>query len=303
MNLAQVYPWLPVLNPPPSSLPIPSLWAVPVHQPQASSIVHRTWTGSSSHTWYYTCFNAILPSLPTLSLSHRVHKTDLYISVSPLSLFTVFPNRTPWKAYPFCLDLISLLLTPSSPPQPTFCLYQTYQDSPRGATELRPPRTGPFDETGHSLFCEILGVASRTHSGECSSAYSYGRFVLIPPQLPDTLCPEPGLASSLCLHPLFSLISCITFCVLMTLRSRVSGSALARLPVLATWSTSLKDLYSALSMVTRPNWPLSSPKLPLIFHHKLVSHVFFLISGQNLIFDFGLSHSASNPSTNAMVLS
>ena len=32
----------PILNPPPSCLPIPSLWAVPVHQPQASSIVHRS---------------------------------------------------------------------------------------------------------------------------------------------------------------------------------------------------------------------------------------------------------------------
>ena len=37
----------PILNPPPSSLPVPSHWVVPVHQPQASSIVHRTWTGSS----------------------------------------------------------------------------------------------------------------------------------------------------------------------------------------------------------------------------------------------------------------
>ena len=72
----------PILNPPPSSLPIPYLWVVPVHQPQASSIVHRTWTGDSFHIWYYTYFNAILPNHPTLSLSHRVQKTVLYISVS-----------------------------------------------------------------------------------------------------------------------------------------------------------------------------------------------------------------------------
>ena len=72
----------PILNPPPSSLPIPSLWVIPVHQPQASSIVHRTWTVNSFNIWYYTCFNAILPTHPTLSLSHRVQKTVLYISVS-----------------------------------------------------------------------------------------------------------------------------------------------------------------------------------------------------------------------------
>ena len=72
----------PILNPPPSSLPIPSLWVIPVHQPQASSIMHRTWTGDSFHIWYYTYFNAILPNHPTLSLSHRVQKTVLYISVS-----------------------------------------------------------------------------------------------------------------------------------------------------------------------------------------------------------------------------
>ena len=51
-----------VPHPEPSSLPIPSLWVVPVHQPQASSIVHRTWTGDSFHIWYYTYFNAILPT-------------------------------------------------------------------------------------------------------------------------------------------------------------------------------------------------------------------------------------------------
>ena len=72
----------PILNPPSSSLPIPSLWVVPVHQPQSSSTVHRTWTGDWFHIWYYTYFNAILPNHPTLSLSHRVQKTVLYICVS-----------------------------------------------------------------------------------------------------------------------------------------------------------------------------------------------------------------------------
>ena len=72
----------PILKPPPSSLPIPSLWVILVHQPQASSIVHQTWTGNLFHTWYYTCFNAILPNHLTLSLSYRVQKTVLYICVS-----------------------------------------------------------------------------------------------------------------------------------------------------------------------------------------------------------------------------
>ena len=72
----------PILNPLPSSLHVPSLWVVSVHQPQASGILHRTWTGNSFHIWDYTCFNAILPNHPTLSLSHRVQKTVPYICVS-----------------------------------------------------------------------------------------------------------------------------------------------------------------------------------------------------------------------------
>ena len=59
----------PILNPAPTSLPILSLWVISVHQPQASCILHRTWTGDSLHIWYYTCFNAILPNHPLLSLS------------------------------------------------------------------------------------------------------------------------------------------------------------------------------------------------------------------------------------------
>ena len=38
-----------VPHPEPSSLPIPSLWVVPVHQPQPSSILHQPWTGDLFH--------------------------------------------------------------------------------------------------------------------------------------------------------------------------------------------------------------------------------------------------------------
>ena len=72
----------PILNPPSTSLRIPSLWVIPVYQPRASCIMHRTWTRNSFHIWYYTCFTAILPNYPTLAFSHRVQKTVLYICVS-----------------------------------------------------------------------------------------------------------------------------------------------------------------------------------------------------------------------------
>ena len=79
----------PILKLPPTSLPIPSLWVIPVHQPQASCIMHWTWTGDSFHIWQFTCFNAILPYHLTLALSHRVQNTVQYICVS-LALSQVY---------------------------------------------------------------------------------------------------------------------------------------------------------------------------------------------------------------------
>ena len=69
-----------ILNPPPTSLPIPSLWVIPVHQPQASCIMYLDWWFISHMILYM--FQCHSPKSSPPSLSHRVQKTVLYIYVS-----------------------------------------------------------------------------------------------------------------------------------------------------------------------------------------------------------------------------
>ena len=73
----------PILNSPPSSLPIPSLWVIPLHQPQASSIVHRTWTGDSFHIIHVSMlFSQIIPPSPSPTESKRLFYTPVSLLLS-----------------------------------------------------------------------------------------------------------------------------------------------------------------------------------------------------------------------------
>ena len=77
----------PILNPPPSSLPVPSLWVVPVH-PQASSIMHRTWTGDLWLAFYFIFkLYIIVLVLPNIQMNPpQVHTCSSVYTLTNLTI-------------------------------------------------------------------------------------------------------------------------------------------------------------------------------------------------------------------------
>ena len=74
----------PIPNPPPTSLPIPSLWVIPVHQPWAPCLMHRTWTDNVSHMiiYMFQCYSQIIPPSPSPTESKRLFYTSVSLLLS-----------------------------------------------------------------------------------------------------------------------------------------------------------------------------------------------------------------------------
>ena len=96
----------PILNPPPFSLPIPSLWVFPVHQPQASSIVHRTWTGD--HFIYDIIhvsmpFSQIIPPSPSPTESKRLFYTSVSLLLFHIQGYCYHLSKFHIYALEYCI--------------------------------------------------------------------------------------------------------------------------------------------------------------------------------------------------------
>ena len=79
MNQSWIYMCSPSRSPPPH-LP---LHPIPLGLPSApgpsTCLMHPDWAGDLFHPRWYTCFDAVLLKHPTLTFSHRVQKSVLYI--------------------------------------------------------------------------------------------------------------------------------------------------------------------------------------------------------------------------------
>ena len=104
----------PILNTPSTSLPIPSLWAIPVHQPQTSCIMHRTWTVIC---FIYDIihisipFSQIIPPSPSPTESERLFYTSVCLLLSRIQGYCYHLSKFHIYALIYCIDVFLSDLT------------------------------------------------------------------------------------------------------------------------------------------------------------------------------------------------
>ena len=110
-----------ILNVPPTSFPIPSLWVIPVHQAQASCIMHGTWTGDSFHIYsgiYFIYiqniydiiyvsmpFSQIIPPFPSPTESKRLFYTSVSLLLSRTQGYCYHLSKFHIYALVYCIGV------------------------------------------------------------------------------------------------------------------------------------------------------------------------------------------------------
>ena len=104
----------PILNPAPSSFPIPFLWVVPVHQPQAS--ISCIEPGLGTHFIYDIIhvsmpFSQIIPPSPSPTESKRLFYTSVSLLLSYIQGYHYHLSKFHIYALVYCIGVFSFWLT------------------------------------------------------------------------------------------------------------------------------------------------------------------------------------------------
>ena len=92
----------PILSPPPTSFPLPSLWVIPVHQPRAPCIMHRTWTDIVHVSMPFS--QIILPS-PSPTESKRLFYTSVSLLLSHTQGYCYHLSKFHIYALVYCIGV------------------------------------------------------------------------------------------------------------------------------------------------------------------------------------------------------